>query len=358
MGYAAAMNSIPLLSSRGRPRAGAMLAERVSMRSRKLTAILAVIIPSLAACVSKGQYDAAVADAQQAHAQLEATEKAREAEEAEPQAATCRRRAKVAGPGPEAQRPARPPITTCRRGSTRARRSTRSCAAELERLGKNVDSMLQEKGTLSKALDDAKVRLDELRKAQAAADARAQLFKDFIRKLKSMIDAGQLRVAMRAGRLVIQLPNDVLFDSGQTAIKPAGKQALAALAKVLVTVPGRSFQVAGDTDNVPIQTQRFPSNWELSTARAVEVVHFLVSQAVDPHALSAAGYGEFDPVAGNDTPDGRAKNRRIRDHPSAEPRRARRRARHQMTRRRIDGLRRFTSPPDFSVVRSRPRRFT
>jgi chemotaxis protein MotB len=182
---------------------------------------------------------------------------------------------------------------------------------ELERLGKNVDRMLKEKGTLAKALDDAKGRLDELRRAQTAAEARAELFRQFVQRFKSMIDAGQLKVATRNGRLVLQLPNDVLFDSGQTAIKPAGREALLQVAHVLATVPGRAFQVGGHTDNLPIQTSRFPSNWELSTARAVEVVRLLVSQGVDPKALSAAGYGEFDPVAGNDAADGRAKNRRI-----------------------------------------------
>jgi chemotaxis protein MotB len=183
--------------------------------------------------------------------------------------------------------------------------------AELERLGKNVDQMLAEKGTLSKALSDTKERLDELRKAQAAAEARAALFQQFVQKFKKMVDAGQLKIVTRNGRLVIQLPNDVLFDSGQTAIKPAGRDAIMLVAKVLQSVKGRSFQVAGDTDNVPIQTQRFPSNWELSTARAVEVVRVLVAQGVDPKQLSAAGYGEFDPVADNASPDGRAKNRRI-----------------------------------------------
>ncbi len=279
-------------------------------RSRAAALIAAVLLSPLVACVSKNKYDAAVADAQQAKAQLEASQKARESEEADlkQQIADAQQKSQ------DLDQKLSDLTTADHNLQARLDESTAIGAqlrAELERLGKNVDSMLQEKGTLSRALDDAKGRLDELRKAQAAADARAKLFKDFIQKLKSMIDAGQLRVATRAGRLVIQLPNDVLFDSGQKAIKPAGKQALTALAKVLVTVPGRSFQVAGDTDNLPIQTQRFPSNWELSTARAVEVVHFLVSQGVDPHALSAAGYGEFDPVASNDTPDGRAKNRRI-----------------------------------------------
>jgi chemotaxis protein MotB len=183
--------------------------------------------------------------------------------------------------------------------------------AELERLGKNVDEMLREKGTLAHALDDAKARLEELRKAQAAAEARAQLFQQFVQKFKALVDAGQLKITTRNGRLVLQLPTDVLFDSGQTAIKPAGKEALVQVARVLQTVRGRCFQVAGHTDNVPIQTPRFPSNWELSTARAVEVVKLLAAQGEDPQNLSGAGYGEFDPIAGNDTPAGRAKNRRI-----------------------------------------------
>jgi len=182
---------------------------------------------------------------------------------------------------------------------------------ELTRLGKNADALLAEKGTLAGALADAKARLEELRKAQAAADARATLFKQLALKFQKMIDAGELKVALRNGRMVLELPNDVLFDSGQTLIKPAGKQALGKVATVLRTITGRHFQVAGDTDNVPIDTPQFPSNWELSTKRAVEVVHFLLSQGMHPELISAAGYGEFDPVAGNDSADGRARNRRI-----------------------------------------------
>jgi chemotaxis protein MotB len=276
-----------------------------------LTACIAAIV--LGACVPQNKYDALLTDSQAAHAQLltgAEHEKAQDAEVAklheeiaDAQAQIQERDQKLsdmstASHNVQAQLDEATAINAKLRG-------------ELERLGKNVDAMLQEKGTLSKALDDAKTRLDELRKAQAAAEARAQLFQQFVQKLKKMIDAGQLKVGTRAGRLVIQLPNDVLFDSGQTSIKPLGKEALTQLAKVLVTVPGRAFQVGGHTDNVPIQTPRFPSNWELSTARAVEVVKLLVAQGVNPRALSAAGYGEFDPVANNDTPDARSKNRRI-----------------------------------------------
>jgi chemotaxis protein MotB len=182
---------------------------------------------------------------------------------------------------------------------------------ELQRLGKNVDNLLSEKGTMSHALEDAKQRLEELRKAQAATDARTALYKQLIQKFKKMTDAGQLRIELRDGRMILQLPNDVLFDSGQAVVKQDGQRAIAQVAGVLKTLAGRKFQVAGHTDNVPIDRAKFASNWELSTARAVAVVHFLVSQGVPADALSAAGYGEFAPLIANDTAEHKAKNRRI-----------------------------------------------
>src|SRR5882672_609371 len=182
---------------------------------------------------------------------------------------------------------------------------------ELERLGKNADALLAEKGTLASALAEAKARLEELRKAQAAADARAALFRQLALRFQKMIDSGQLKIKLRDGRMVIELANDVLFDSGQTVVKPEGQKAIGQVASVLRTIAGRRFQVAGHTDNVAITTARFRSNWDLSTARAVEVVRILIAQGLKPELVSAAGYGEFDPIAPNDTPQSRAKNRRI-----------------------------------------------
>jgi chemotaxis protein MotB len=183
--------------------------------------------------------------------------------------------------------------------------------AELSRLGKNVDVLLSEKGTLSRALEDAKTRLEELRKAQAAADARTALYRDLAAKFKKMTDAGELKVSLRDGRMVLQLSNDVLFDSGRVDLKPSGHVALKHVAQVLAPLKGRKLQVAGHTDNVPIRGGRFVSNWELSAARAVSVVRFLTDQGVKPEVLSAAGYGEFDPVGPNDSAEAKAKNRRI-----------------------------------------------
>ena len=154
-------------------------------------------------------------------------------------------------------------------------------------------------------------QLEELKKQKAAAEARAALFNEFVSKFKKMIDAGKVRISVRRGRIVLSLHNDVLFDEGKTDLKPDGKAALTEIGQALKTVPGRLFQVAGHTDNLPIKTKEFASNWELSTARAVVVVKFLAQQGVTAAVLSAAGYSEFDPVASNADAPNRSKNRRI-----------------------------------------------
>jgi chemotaxis protein MotB len=181
----------------------------------------------------------------------------------------------------------------------------------LEKLGQNVDRLMNEKGQLAQGLEDSKARLEELRKQREAAEQRLATFRQLLDRFKSMIDSGQLKVLVRSGRMLISLPDNVLFDSGRTDIKAGGKTALTKVAEVLGGIADRNFIVAGHTDDVPIKTARFPSNWDLSTARAVEVVNFLVSHGMKPKALAAAGYAEFDPVAANDTPENKALNRRI-----------------------------------------------
>ena len=176
--------------------------------------------------------------------------------------------------------------------------------ARLEKLGQNVESLTKDKA-------EAAARLEELRKQKAAADARLATFKSLLTKLRAMIDSGQLKVIIRKGRMIIALPNDILFDSGKTSVKKEGKAALEKVAQVLATVADRDFLVAGHTDDLPIKTAQFPSNWELSTARAVEVVRFLVSKGMSGKVLSAAGFAEFDPVVPNDNDDHRGQNRRI-----------------------------------------------
>jgi chemotaxis protein MotB len=188
-----------------------------------------------------------------------------------------------------------------------------------QQLAGDEQQISQLKGALGLAqsqasTDDQKAQLDEARRAVQEAEERGKLLDELQAKFKRMIDAGHLKVTTRHGRIVLQLHNDVLFDTGSSDVKPAGKLALGEIAATLRGVGGRRFQVAGHTDTQPITTDKkkeFPSNWELSTARAISVVKLLVSYGVDPANLSAAGYGPYDPVASNATPDGEAKNRRI-----------------------------------------------
>jgi chemotaxis protein MotB len=188
--------------------------------------------------------------------------------------------------------------------------------SELSRVGQDVDKILADRGTLAKALDDAKARLDELRKAQAVAEDRARLFRDFAQRFKGLIDAGQLRVEPRRGRLVINVNGDLLFDEGKAEIRTAGKGALMEISRVLAaTAPaksGKGFLVTAHVDGEPsAKTRHFKSSWELTTARAVALVEYLVSLHVPAESLTAAGAGAFDPLVPGDSADGRAKNRRV-----------------------------------------------
>jgi chemotaxis protein MotB len=181
----------------------------------------------------------------------------------------------------------------------------------LDSLGQNVEALTQEKGAFAAGMAEAYTRLKDLETQKTAADQRLLLYRDLVQKLASMISAGTLDVTIRDGRMLIVLPNDILFDSGRTEIKPAGQQALLAVARVLAPVKDRRLTVVGHTDNVPIHTARFRSNWDLSTARAVEVAVRLIDDGLPAALLAASGRSEFDPVAGNDTEQGRARNRRV-----------------------------------------------
>jgi chemotaxis protein MotB len=187
---------------------------------------------------------------------------------------------------------------------------------ELQRMGKDADKMLAERGTISRALDDAKARLEELRKAQAAAEARTQLFRDFAIRFKPLIDAGQLVIQSRRGELVMDVQGDLLFDEGKSDLRTAGKGALMEIARALQTTSppssGRRFLVTADIDGPdPKPAKRPRSPWELTAARAVAVVEYLVSVGVPPTSLTAAAAGSFDPLMPRDDPGARSKNRRI-----------------------------------------------
>jgi chemotaxis protein MotB len=196
-----------------------------------------------------------------------------------------------------------------------ARKDLQSRLAEAQKRADELNKLLEgtsaDKAKLDQLLQATSTQLEDLSKQKAAADARAATYKSLTERLRSMIDAGKLSVKIRKGRMLISMPNDVLFASGSAELKRAGQDTVAQVAHALAALSDRQFLVAGNTDDKPIRTARFPSNWELSTERAVVVTRFLINKGMKPEQLGAVGYGEFDPIARNDTNDHRAQNRRI-----------------------------------------------
>jgi chemotaxis protein MotB len=127
---------------------------------------------------------------------------------------------------------------------------------------------------------------------------------DILKRLRSLIDSREAEIGAREGRVVIALRGDALFDEGRTTLKPSARTTLEQVARALSTIEGREFLVAAHADDALRGGRHFPSSWELSVARAVEVTRCLVDHGVKPQAIAAAGYGEFRPVGGE-------KNRRV-----------------------------------------------
>jgi chemotaxis protein MotB len=139
-------------------------------------------------------------------------------------------------------------------------------------------------------------------------------YEELLTEMKGEIEKGQIAITELKGKLTVDVVDRILFDSGQADVKPEGLAILKRVVDILITAADKQIRVEGHTDNIQIGgalARRYPTNWELSAARALNVTRYLEKEGIDPAILSAAAYGEHRPVAGNDTPEGRAKNRRI-----------------------------------------------
>ncbi len=139
-------------------------------------------------------------------------------------------------------------------------------------------------------------------------DTKKSEFMENIRKVTG--STKDINVKNEPRGVVITFSDAVLFGSGSADLKPEVQNVLTEISKLLAVNPGK-FAVEGHTDNVPISGSKYPSNWELSTARAASMVHFFIDKGLDPGKFSVAGYAEFRPVESNATEEGRQKNRRV-----------------------------------------------
>jgi len=198
-------------------------------------------------------------------------------------------------------------------------------SGKYEQLEADKNQVEKEKGTLQEqtaALEKEKSLLQEqiaaLEKEKAALEANSQQrqsqYDALVKKLSAEVEQGQLQVRQYKNMLSVDVAEKIFFDSGRAELKESGKEVLAKVGEALKSYEDKVIRVVGYTDNVPIakSMQRiYPTNWELSVARATNVVRFLQDAGVPPERMVAAGRGEFSPVAPNDTAEGRQKNRRI-----------------------------------------------
>ncbi len=184
---------------------------------------------------------------------------------------------------------------------------------DFQERGVNLDNVTQDLEQQKQANAEYRLRAEQLEQIRQ----RFELLRD---KLKKLTELG-LKVQVRDNRMLIQLPGNVLFDSGRDSLKASGLEILGQVAAVLRADPDlsqREFQVAGHTDNKPLSSGPYKDNWGLSAMRARSVLAYLTAPSeegkgggLDPSHWSAAGYADTDPVAANDSDDGREQNRRV-----------------------------------------------
>jgi len=181
-----------------------------------------------------------------------------------------------------------------------------------------VGSLQQQKSAVETQKSAAEQRVGSLQQERASLIAanrqQQQMYQALVSRLASEVQKGQLQIKRYKNMLTVELAEQVFFDSGRAKLKPEGKKVLKDVGEVLAGYNDKIIRVVGHTDNKQITKAlqaTFPTNWELSVARATTVVRFLQDVGVSPEQMIASGRGEYDPVAPNDTPEGRQQNRRI-----------------------------------------------
>ncbi len=174
-----------------------------------------------------------------------------------------------------------------------------------KRLSSDVEKISELQKMLEEKEEEVRLKESELEELRKIKDLLEQ-------KLREEIANDEVRLDVTDRGVVITLTSDILFDSGKAEIKKEAYPVLDKVAEILTTkIADRNIGVEGHTDNQPIKYSGWKSNWELSLARAVNVLHYLEKKGVPPQRLTAIGYGEYRPVADNSTPEGRKRNRRV-----------------------------------------------
>jgi chemotaxis protein MotB len=192
-------------------------------------------------------------------------------------------------------------------------KKNRELLAELEAKGKALAAEQERLDKLKAELQERSQRVDELEGMIATQEAGLKKLKETLSKALNGFEGKGLTVEQKNGKVYVSMENKLLFGSGSWTVGSEGKKAVVEVGKVLAANPDISVLIEGHTDNVAYAGNgQIADNWDLSTKRATAIVHILKeNKGVNPKSLTAAGRGEFAPVADNDTAEGKSKNRRI-----------------------------------------------
>lgn len=159
-----------------------------------------------------------------------------------------------------------------------------------------------------------KENIAQLQTQSKEVEKASNTYKELLEEMKGEIAHGQVTITELKGKLTMDVVDKILFDSGEATVKKEGLEVLKRVVDILKNMKDKNIRVEGHTDNVKITgklAKVYPSNWELAAARAINVTKYLQQQGIDPTILSATAFGEYQPLADNITPEGKAKNRRI-----------------------------------------------
>jgi len=182
---------------------------------------------------------------------------------------------------------------------------------KLGELSTSLDNKSKELSKKEKSLQEKDQKLKELQSLLQRQDSVLNALNNTVKNALLGFKSDEFGVEMKNGKVYVSLSDKLLFKSGKTNVEDKGKEAIKKLSEVLSKNTEIDIAIEGHTDNVPIKTDLYKDNWDLSVARSTNIVRMLTDEfGLDPKRVTASGKGEFFPIATNETPEGRAKNRR------------------------------------------------
>lgn len=272
--------------------------------------LLTLALAAATGCVSQKKYDALARDLESARASLTGERDAARDDGARCQASLAEETAR-AGRCEERFAAQNLELQQYAAAARATELAKQDLEADLREAQAQLARVLKDKARLGASVEEMKAALGAAAAREREAQKRVAEFKEFLARFKGLIDAGKLQVKIVEGRMVLILPTDILFASGSAKLSKDGRDAILELGRGLAGLPERKFQVEGHTDDVPIKTSMYPSNWELAAARSLGVVKALLEAGLAPQRVSAASFSEYRPRVANDGDPGRAQNRRI-----------------------------------------------